>query len=259
MVEAILREFWEKNRTDAWKSIQWDANDISLESGLPWLELKFPGPIPYSEMLAEAKGVRHLMVAHRKDDFGNGYGHHGWKSICFHGLSALQTEDCSMYGMTNEEADRRYNWTEISPLCPVTVEFFKNRFCYETYDRVRFLLLEAGGYILPHHDNEKRHLGPVNMALNNPANCEFKMLDFGVIPFQSQTTFQLDVSNVHAVWNRSEEDRYHIIVHGRPDCTTWGPIYRNSFQLMRTLYQYKNKFGYKTILDFVRRAWRTQP
>ena len=38
----------------------------------------------------------------------------------------------------------------------------------------------------------------------------------GVVPMKPGIVMLLDVSNKHAYINKSEEDRIHIIVHGKP-------------------------------------------
>jgi len=79
------------------------------------------------------------------------------------------------------------------------------------------MLLEPGGYILPHKDTEENILSPVNIALNHPNKCIFKMEKHGVVPMKPGTVMLLDVGNIHAYVNASKEDRFHIIVHGVPN------------------------------------------
>ena len=38
------------------------------------------------------------------------------------------------------------------------------------------MFLEPGGFITPHNDYEHDKLGPLNISLNNPENCYFKMI-----------------------------------------------------------------------------------
>ena len=53
------------------------------------------------------------------------------------------------------------------------------------------------------------------MALNHPKGCKMKMKGHaGYVPFEPGKAFLLDVSNTHAYVNDSDEDRYHIIIHG---------------------------------------------
>jgi aspartyl/asparaginyl beta-hydroxylase (cupin superfamily) len=77
------------------------------------------------------------------------------------------------------------------------------------------MLLEPGGYITPHADQDINRLSPVNIALNTPKNCLFKMKGHnGFVPLTDGKAVLLDVGNIHAVYNKSDEDRFHIIVHG---------------------------------------------
>ena len=56
---------------------------------------------------------------------------------------------------------------------------------YFTYDRVRYMFLEPGGFITPHNDYEHDKLGPLNISLNNPENCYFKMItDNAYVPWK---------------------------------------------------------------------------
>ena len=54
-------------------------------------------------------------------------------------------------------------------------KFFKERFPYKNYYRLRFMLLEPGGFITPHKDTDTNKLSPINMALNHPKGCLMKM------------------------------------------------------------------------------------
>lgn len=187
---------------------------IVSESKLPWLTLDLE--IPFREMLEEAKNVRDLFVSHRANDSGGGSSHKGWHSLCIHGVEYNKTNHFTQYGYRNNE-ETPYKWTKVASMCPVTTKFFKEVFPCEDYYRVRYMLLEAGGYVAPHTDANFRKLSPVNIALNNPTNCMFKMKGHkGYVPLYEGKALMLDVGNVHAVYNNSNEDRYHIIVHGKP-------------------------------------------
>jgi len=189
-----------------------DFNWIVNKSGLPWLELDIE--MPHEEMYAEAMALKDEFVPHRDEDYHGGYRHKGWNSLCIHGIDAYKTNHYDQYGYTSHE-ETPYQWTHIIDRCPVTYNFFKNVFPYKRYHRLRFMLLEAGGYITPHADQDTNRLSAINIALNNPKNCKFKMKGHkGYVPFTSGKAIFLDVGNVHAVYNNSDEDRFHIIVHG---------------------------------------------
>jgi len=186
---------------------------IVKESGLPWLPLDIE--VPYQEMLEEAIKIKHLFVSHRDQDVQGGYRHKGWKSLCIHGISLEKTNHFTEYGYKSNE-ETPYVWTNITKYCPITTNFFKKIYPISNYFRVRFMLLEPGGYISPHVDTEKTSLSPVNIALNHPKNCLFKMEKYGIVPMKPGVVMLLDVSNKHAYINKSNEDRIHIIVHGKP-------------------------------------------
>jgi hypothetical protein len=78
------------------------------------------------------------------------------------------------------------------------------------------MLLEPGGYIMPHKDNDKRKLQAINIALNNPEDCNFGMENYGLIPWSPGDVRLIDISTVHAVWNNSFTPRIHMIIHGWP-------------------------------------------
>jgi hypothetical protein len=171
---------------------------ITEHSGIPWLKLALE--VPYTDILTEIKDNVELLVDHR-DDYGE---HQGWKSFCIHGKSLTQTQHC--------DDDRPFVWIpEIVKRMPATVKYFKSwnlDFC-----RLRVMALEPGGFISVHQDNNTSFLGPINVAITQPTECEFVMEGWGAVPFQPGTALMLDISNRHAVVNNSKETRYHIIAH----------------------------------------------
>jgi len=186
---------------------------VKTQSKLPWIPLDID--LPYEEMLEEVKNIKHLFVAHRDKDTKDSYSHKGWKSLCIHGIDAYKTNHFSEYGyLSNEEAP--YKWTSVAELCPITTNWLKNIFPIDTYFRVRFMLLEPGGFIFPHKDSETNQLSPINIALNHPEGCIFKMEKHGIVPMKPGVVMLLDVGNIHAYINNSKEDRIHIIIHGKP-------------------------------------------
>ena len=203
-------------------------NWIIKESKLPWLQLDIT--FPYKRMLAEVKAIKSLFVQHRAEEQIAGYRHKGWASLCIHGVSSYKTNHYTSYGYKSNE-ETPYIWTEIAAKCPYTYDFFKNTYPCDNYYRVRFMLLEPGGYIAPHNDMNEHKLSPVNIALNHPTNCLMKMAHHGTVPFKEGTAFILDVGNTHAYYNKSNEDRYHIIVHGNYKSNNqWKELIENSYK-----------------------------
>jgi len=201
-----------------WESAEW----IQYQSHAPWLEIKGFNPL-YQQMLEEARSLRDLFVEHRDSENNK-----GWASLCIHGLSASQTNDATAYGYKNSNT-APYAWTEIQDRCPITVDFFKNNFGYQSYQRVRFMLLRAGGYIMPHSDTATSRLNTaINISLNNPADCVLTTT-LGTVPFSDTgSIFLFNNHYTHVAYNPSTEDRFHIIVHGRP-MSTWNRIVTESY------------------------------
>jgi hypothetical protein len=192
-------------------------DEIVNNSMLPWLDLDIN--IPHKEILQEAVSLKNEFVKHRDEDNGSGYSHKGWRSLCIHGIDAYKTNHYEQYGYTSND-NTPYIWTDICSRCPITKEFFQDYFPYDTYYRVRYMLLEPQGYITPHIDTDIHKLSPINIALNNPKGCKMKMKGHdGFVPFAGGKAIMLDVGNTHAVYNKSNEDRYHMIVHGKVNKT----------------------------------------
>lgn len=221
-----LRSFIEANSQPM--PIPYRADDapvpILRQSLLPYLPMVGFNP-PYEEMYREARELIPMMVAHRSEYED----HRGWKSLVLHGLGATQTEGAERYGK-NPNDPAIYGWTEVSKMAPVTTAFFRDAFHYDSYQRIRFMLLEPGGYVCPHTDFDYYTLGPVNIALNNPPGCEFIMKNVGVLPFEPGSIIKLALINQHAVYNGSDEPRLHMIVHGSPNPEFWQPRIVESYR-----------------------------
>lgn len=214
--KACIREFIEQQGAkSSEESLVGNFAAILNKSGLPWLPLDIQ--FPHEKMAQEAKAVRDLFVSHRSGTKDGGYinGNKGWAALALHGISATNTQSYNMYGYKSEK-EVPYQWTEIAERCPVTTSFFKNIYPCDTYYRVRYTIIEPGGFIYPHTDRKESALWEVNLALQNPQGFYFKLAHGGYIPFENGKAFILDVSHEHAVVNLSDEERIHMIVHGYP-------------------------------------------
>jgi hypothetical protein len=227
-MNPLVLNFFQKHKHNnfvwpllAKKDIDSQFNFI-VNSKLPWLEI-LGIDAPYAKMLQEAQSLNHRFVRHRESQQ-----HQGWQSVCIHGMSAEHTTYPEAYGLDSKTV--KYDWTDIQDQCPVTVEFFKNVFPYESYQRLRYMLLEPGGYILPHHDFATNHvLNAINISLNNPDDCCL-VSEFGTVPFKnSGSIFAFNNHYQHAAFNNSTTARYHIIVHGIP-ATKFKIYVINSYQ-----------------------------
>lgn len=166
---------------------------------------------PFDQMYEEGLALYPYAIGHRGDS------HSGWKSIALHGLEYDKTNDANQYGYS-DTLNAPYRWTVASAAAPITTKWFQDVFPFESYLRVRFMYLEPGGYILPHNDSPNPGMGAINIALNNPYECDMVIDGKGCIPWQAGDVRFLDIHNTHAVWNRSNALRIHMIAHAK----TWG-------------------------------------
>lgn len=180
-----------------------------------WLQLDISIPDLYHECMAAEK----YYVPHREGESL------GWNSCCIHGIRTDATKNWPEY--VSEENDLTYQWTLLSHEVPTATAFWKN-FPSEKYKRVRFMKVAAGGYIAPHSDApgsgyipgepvdyDPLELGcPVNIALVHPKNCHMVLEGFGIVPFESNRAFLINIRHRHAVINFSSENRVHMIGFG---------------------------------------------
>ena len=176
---------------------------IMGESNCPSLkmDIEFPADIVLKEVMPQY----HQFVKHR------GVQHPGWSSMCIHGQGVQYTDPPKEY----PDVDEDFHWTTLSEQCPETTKWFKTEWPFTDYDRLRFMLLEPGGFIQPHADFERRRLAAFNIAVSNPPGVDFAMEEAGCIPWEVGDVRAIDIGRRHAVINNSTEDRIHMIVHGK--------------------------------------------
>jgi len=189
-----------------------NGSEVRRHGDIPYLPIETDNhwDCDWNAMLEEAKQFDRHYIPHRHHER-----HSGWSSLVLHGISSIHTEAPHVYGMTNENAPWR--WTDISDFTPNIKKYFTENMPYDKFFRIRIMRLAPGGYIWPHKDSvaiEENHIGPTNIALNNPEGCHFYMDGHGILPWKQGTMISLNLYNVHCVYNHSDEYRYHMIVHG---------------------------------------------
>jgi hypothetical protein len=208
MTPKILQRLNQHRPTARW---------ISQQSGLPYLPLDIQ--VPTQAIMEEWHGVAGESVAHRSQDHTMGQSHQGWRSLTLHGVSPT----------TTTASDLPHAWTEMAHRCPQTRDFLEREFQIgPDTGRIRFMLLAPGGHIMPHQDHATPELTAVNIAINNPTGCEFRMMNHGVVPFRAGRAIMLDLSHRHWVTNPTQEPRIHIICHARVPDSTIERSYANS-------------------------------
>lgn len=177
--------------------------------------------LPYEDFYKEIQELEkhNLFVDHRTRDGHKGtYFNHGWHSFCIHGIGYDMTQGHEHYGYTDENAP--YVWTkEALEHCPKMVQWFKDKKFKDRYHRVRIMKLSPGGIVGLHNDNPNPKSFATNMAVNNPKGCEMHFFDrnyqyLGIVPWTAGDVYKIQIGLNHYVVNRSNEDRYHFIIHG---------------------------------------------
>lgn len=190
--------------------------------------LKLNIPFPYEEMLKEAKALKDRYVAHRGDESD----HKGWKSLTLYGLGDQLTETWEDYGYkSGGDAAKDFIWTQSAHDCPVTLDFLKNHFPSKKYGRVRFMLLEAGGFIGMHNDSKRPLAENINMPLNNPKDCIWHWGNGEQLFMEPGIAYAMNIHYEHAIYNNSNEDRYHLIIARHDATPEWKTLISEAAQL----------------------------
>ena len=182
--------------------------------------LKLDIPVPYLDMLKEAQALKDRFSDHRGSEC-----HIGWKSLSLYGLDENRHENWDYYGYASAaEAAKDFKWTEAAKQCPATLEFLTNVFPCKKYGRVRFMLVEAGGYIGMHNDSKSgiRLTENINIPLNNPKKCLWHWGDGSPdLYMEPGGAYAMNISYDHSITNKSNEDRYHLIVARHDALPEW--------------------------------------
>lgn len=194
------------------------AKKIKNEMKLPWLELDID--VPVQTIMEEFENVKNQLVYHRADDQLLTETHKGWRSLTIYGINPSVTED----------TEGNHAWTSVADQCPKTKQWIENTFIINNNTgRIRFMVIDPGGWILPHKDRDIHQLKEINVAITNPKGSIFRMLERGNIPFEPGKAFILDIANRHMLHNNSNELRLHIILHTDIDDKVIERSYENCY------------------------------
>lgn len=206
-IQKISLKFIEHQKNRSYNNSEFNSNAtadwIINNSNEPWLKINLD--VPHQAIECEIHKIKKYFVPHR-DEYSE---HSEWKAFCIHGKSFDSTREDSYY---NDARPHEFT-KEAIEFMPNTVNFFK-QFKNTSFQRIRVMELAPGGLISIHQDGKlPGKLHPINIAITQPAGCDFVMENYGVIPFSVGDSYMLNVCNRHAVYNNSSEYRYHIIMH----------------------------------------------
>jgi hypothetical protein len=187
--------------------------------------LKLDIPVPYQTMLKEAQALKNRFTEHRNSEDK----HRGWKSLALYGLGEDLHESWQYYGYSSAtEASKDFKWTPAAKECPSIMHFLHNTFPCKRYGRVRLMVVEAGGWIGPHSDTKHRLLENINISLSNPEGCIWQWGDGEELFMEPGGAYAMNISYEHSIYNRSTEDRYHLIVARHDSTDEWKALINQS-------------------------------
>lgn len=161
-------------------------------SDVPWVKMNFN--VPCYDIEQEYSSIKETLIINRPQD-----GHKDWFAV------SLFFKDVV---------------TEIGLKCPKTLEFIRS-LPYDRIDDCRFLLIKSGGFIAEHSDvPEHNWLDTLNVSITYPKGSKF-VLNKEEVPYHVGASFVLNVHYPHWVENNSDEDRLHLIVHGKKSKNYW--------------------------------------
>jgi hypothetical protein len=172
---------------------------------------------PYKEMLKEAIALKNRYHQHRDGESA------GWYGLVLHGLDEHKTGAWQQYGIADHHAAKKMmHWTPAADLAPTTKDYFLNHFPCNSYSRIRFMLLEAGGYINYHNDSKGPILDNISFVLNSPEGFEWRWQDGSPnLKLEPGHAYALNIHYHHGLWNNSNEDRYFIIASRNDSLPEW--------------------------------------
>lgn len=199
-VEALIKEVEQEDNIDA----------IMDKTRMPWIPIDIT--VPHKEIFEEANHLLYTscFTAHRPNSSG-------WLSLAIHGISSVHTNCAEDYGLPEDAEQTMSDWTDVAKFCPRTVEWMRDEMLYDKFTRVRFMAVLPGGWLAPHQDRQSNvGVGATNVAINTPDGCAMAMAGWGTVPQPAGSMVKLNTGYEHAVWNRSDEPRIHMIFDGGP-------------------------------------------
>lgn len=175
---------------------------MKRDSSVKWVQMNFD--VPTEIIKGEYENVKEHLIIHRPED-----GHKDWKAITLYGVGSGYTNSHWEYGFKAKK-----ELTEIGQMCPHTMSFVSS-LPFSRIDDVRFLVIEPNGFIKEHIDVPDRNwLEPLNISITYPVGSKFWM-EGKEVPYDVGKSFVLNIHYSHGVENNSDEQRLHLLVHGK--------------------------------------------
>jgi|TARA_B110000977_G_C11012147_1_gene468084 hypothetical protein len=186
---------------------------FNRDSDAEWVRMNFDVPIDI--ILKEYTLIKDSLITHRPED-----GHKDWCAVTLYGFDSDKTNSHWEY----DRKKQKPKVTHIGEKCIKTVEWVKS-LPYSRIDDIRFLVIKPNGYITKHIDVPDRNwLEPLNICLTFPKGNKFT-LNNKEVSYTPGMPLVLNIHYEHSVENNSDEERIHLLVHGKKKKEFWDDVY----------------------------------
>ena len=185
------------------------ATTYSRDSDVEYVQMNFD--VPVGPILREYNQVKDNLNIQRPE-----YDHKDWYAVTLYGYGSDKTKSHWEYRQPGVNPFL----TDIGEKCYGTIKWV-NSLPYARIDDIRFLVIKPGGYISKHIDvPEHNWLDPLNISLTYPEGSKF-ILNEKEVPYKPGVSIVLNVHYEHYVENNSDEERVHLVVHGKKNKDFW--------------------------------------
>ena len=171
--------------------------------------------VPVKQILTEYELIKDKLVVHRPED-----GHKDWCAVTLYGFDSDKTNSHWEY----DRRKQRPGITDVGERCPRTIEWVKS-LPFARIDDIRFLVIKPNGYIAKHVDVPERNwLEPLNICLSYPEGNKF-VLNNKQVDYVPGMPLVLNIHYEHYVENNSNQERVHLLVHGKKKQEFWNNVH----------------------------------
>ena len=189
------------------------------DSDIEWVSMDFN--VPVNAILREYNQVKDSLNLQRPE-----YDHKDWHAVTLYGFGSHLTKSHWEYrqkGRKFHSCGIKPDVTDIGEKCHGTLKWVRS-LPYARIDDVRFLVIKPGGYISKHIDvPEHNWLDPLNISLTYPEGSKF-ILNEKEVPYKAGASIVLNVHYEHYVENNSDEERIHLVIHGKKNKDFWSQV-----------------------------------
>lgn len=184
----------------------------SRDSSVDYVRMNFN--VPLDVILKEYENIKDTLVIHRPED-----GHKDWYAVTLYGFDSDKTNSHWEY----RKKGLKPSVTEVGKHCTKTIDWV-NTLPYSRIDDIRFLVIKPKGYIAKHQDVPERNwLEPLNISLTYPSGSKF-VLNNKEVDYKPGVSLVLNIHYEHYVENNSDEERVHLLVHGKKNKEFWNDV-----------------------------------